>query len=369
MLREDISSNMNNILKKTKKQPQKSTIILSYSEYIKNQHTIHKYKVPELKSIAKNLRLLITGSKPILIERIKTHFDKFSKCVHIQKMFRGFIVRKSFQLRGDAFKNTSICVNNTDFFTLEPLENIDFELFYSYKDSKDFHYGFNICSLIKLMKNKNNILNPYNREIFSKNTIVDIISLYKKIYLLFPKILEPDDILIEKPRTNEFFNHVITVINNNNEVQLLQEIQNNIQRVREKSIHVRMNELFMEIDQLGNYTNSEWFVILELRDYVKLYRTLYDIWNYRAQLSDTMKRKICMIGNPFANIFLERTYYQDLSFSRIRDACLIVFENLVYCGIDIEHRKIGTMHALSALTVVSLGARNAMPWLYESILD
>jgi len=368
MLTEDISKNINNIFKKVerKKNIEKPNIILSYCEYIKNQNIIHKYKVPELKSIAKNLRLLVTGSKPVLIERIKTHFDKFSKCVSIQKIFRGYIVRKSFQLRGDAFKNRSICVNNTDFYTLEPLEDIDFELFYSYKDSQDFHYGFNISSLIKLMKNKNNILNPYNREIFSKNTILDIVSLYKKIFLLFPKILEPEDVLIEKPRNVSV--HVNSVINNTNDIQLLQEIQNNIQRVREKSINVRMNELFMEIDQLGNYTNFEWFSLLELRDYVKLYRTLYDIWNYRAQLSNTMKRNICIIGNPFANIFLERTYYQDLSFSRIREACLIVFENLVYCGIDIEHRKIGTMHALSALTVVSLGARNSMPWLYESII-
>ena len=368
MLSEDISKNINKRVER-KKNTEKPNILLSYSEYIKNQNSIHKYKVPELKSIAKNLRLLVSGSKSILIERIKTHFIKFSKCVTIQKIFRGFIVRRSFQLRGDAFKNRSICVNNTDFYTLEPLEDIDFELFYSYKDSQDFHYGFNISSLIKLMKNKNNILNPYNREIFPKNTILDIVSLYKKIFLLFPKILEPEDNLIEKPRNvSHQSNHVNSVISNTNDIQLIQEIQNNIQRVREKNIHVRMNELFMEIDQLGNYTNFEWFSMLELRDYVKLYRTLYDIWNYRAQLSNTMKRNICMIGNPFANIFLERIYYQDLSFSRIREACLIVFENLVYCGIDIEHRKIGTMHALSALTVVSHPARNSMPWLYESII-
>jgi hypothetical protein len=123
----------------------------------------------------------------------------------------------------------------------------------------------------------------------------------------------------------------------------------------------------MEINQLGNYTDALWFSSLELRDYIKLYRTLYEIWNYRAQLSIEMKRKICVFGNPFLNIFIERTYYNDLSLARIKEACLIVFENLVYSGIDIEHRKIGTMHALSALTIVSLSARNAMPWLYESV--
>jgi hypothetical protein len=81
-----------------------------------------------------------------------------------------------------------------------------------------------------------------------------------------------------------------------------------------------------------------------------------------------MKNNICILGNPFLNIFNERIYYNDVSLHRIQEACLIVIENMVYTGIDIEHRKIGTMHALSALTTVSLHFRDAMPWLYESVV-
>jgi hypothetical protein len=355
---------------KNKIKKEKPNTTLSYNEYIKDENILKKYKIPELKSIAKHLRLFITGSKPVLIDRIKVHFEKSKKAIIIQKIFRGYIVKKSFQLRGDAFKNRSLCVNNTDFYTLEPLETIDFELFYSYKDTKDFHYGFNINSLIQLMKNKTKtLLNPYNRENFSKENITDIISLYNKIHLLFPKILEPEDDLTMIKKPNILYNNINTtnIVINSENLDSLQEIQNRLQHIREKSIPVRINELCMEIDQLGNYTDALWFSSLELRDYIKLYRTLYEIWNYRAQLSIEMKRKICVFGNPFLNIFIERTYYNDLSLARIKEACLIVFENLVYSGIDIEHRKIGTMHALSALTIVSLSARNAMPWLYESV--
>ena len=42
-------------------------------------------------------------------------------------------------------------------------------------------------------------------------------------------------------------------------------------------------------------------------------------------------------------------------------------ENMVYSGVDEDHRKIGALHVLSALTVVSSGARETMPWLYESV--
>ena len=43
-------------------------------------------------------------------------------------------------------------------------------------------------------------------------------------------------------------------------------------------------------------------------------------------------------------------------------------ENLIYSSVDIEYRKIGALHSLTALTVVSHGARRALPWLYESLL-
>jgi hypothetical protein len=53
--------------------------------------------------------------------------------------------------------------------------------------------------------------------------------------------------------------------------------------------------------------------------------------------------------------------------TQIQGACLTVFENMVFQGIDEDHRRIGTFHALSGLTIVSEGARQAMPWLYDSV--
>ena len=41
---------------------------------------------------------------------------------------------------------------------------------------------------------------------------------------------------------------------------------------------------------------------------------------------------------------------------------------MVYMGIDADHRNLGAFHILTALTIVSIPARTAMPWLYESIM-
>ena len=59
---------------------------VTYHDYVNNNVSLKKYKVPELKSIAKHLRIHVTGSKPVLIERIETHFKKVSNTIKIQKI-------------------------------------------------------------------------------------------------------------------------------------------------------------------------------------------------------------------------------------------------------------------------------------------
>jgi hypothetical protein len=150
-------------------------------------------------------------------------------------------------------------------------------------------------------------------------------------------------------------------------IEIIADRTRKMATIQSKSVLTRIQELFIEIDLLGNYTNYLWFLNLDRRDYVRLYRVLYDIWNYRGHLSREMKQKICVIEDPFYNINGDRLYLYDAPYEIIQEMCLRIYEKMVYCGIDEEHRKIGTLHALSALTVISLPARNSIPWLYESL--
>jgi hypothetical protein len=141
----------------------------------------------------------------------------------------------------------------------------------------------------------------------------------------------------------------------------------NIANIRNHTIDNRINELFIEIDLLGNYTQREWFDNLELRDYIRLYRKLYEIWYYRGELSRDVQNNICPFYSPFDGIFTRPLLHNEIQLQQIKTACLIVIENMVYSGITEDYRRIGTLHALSALTSVSNGARTSLPWLYESI--
>ena len=73
------------------------------------------------------------------------------------------------------------------------------------------------------------------------------------------------------------------------------------------------------------------------------------------------------LGDPFLNVLNERVTYDNICINRLREACVTIIENMVHTGIDTEFRKIGALHVLTALTVVSLPARNSMIWLYESL--
>lgn len=136
---------------------------------------------------------------------------------------------------------------------------------------------------------------------------------------------------------------------------------------RQHPVNTRIIRLFMEIDRLGNYTQSTWFSELTHLQYARLYRSLYDIWNYRGQLTMAIKIQICPFHGPFDGIFPNTVRHIDLSIDNLRMACLIVLENMIYSGINDELRQLGVMHALTALTVASVSARAALPWLYESI--
>jgi hypothetical protein len=124
----------------------------------------------------------------------------------------------------------------------------------------------------------------------------------------------------------------------------------------------------MEIDQLGNYTQSTWFSNLDRISYLRFYRYLLDIWNYRAQLSHEMKRKICPFLEPFSNIFVRNIHHVDSPIEDFQILCITAMENLIYSGFDDEDRKIIAMHLLSALTLVSQPARIAFHYLYESLV-
>ena len=356
---------------KMKKKTAKKKTTITYTEYFERNIDLHKYKVPELKDIARKHKLYVTGTKPILIERIRICFNYSMKVVKIQKMFRGFMVRFFFKNRGPAANNTSLCVNETDGYTLEPLNEISFKNFFSYRDAKDFIYGFDLCSLVTVFKTKGKIINPYTRDRIDTTILTRILALHRISNILFSEKTTQNRVVMPLPiENNVVVQNRYTHLPRNTPTFTteLRELSAKMQEIRTRPLSQRIQDLFIEIDLLGNYTQSSWFTSLERRDYVRFFRVLSDVWNYRAQLTPDTKRNICQLHDPFLNVRINTYNYLEIPLIDLVGGCVTVMENMIYTGIDTEYKKIGALHILSVLTVVSIPARNNMFWLYESLI-
>ena len=144
----------------------------------------------------------------------------------------------------------------------------------------------------------------------------------------------------------------------------LYNIRSAIDTKRQNPINRRIIEIFMEIDQLGHYTNSSWFNSLNIIELKRFILSLREIWVYRANIIDRIKFRIYPFGDPFNNII--EILNQD-NIDDVLRSCVSIIENLVLSAPDIDDRKLSTLFVLSALTRVSLSARRQLSWLYESI--
>lgn len=365
----------------------------TYEKYKTPGFRIEKYKLPDIKHVAKHYKLHVSGNKPVVLDRILSFFRQTTAVICIQSRFRGNIVRIQRRLRGIGYRNTSKCVNECDFYTLEPLSEIEPTVFFSYSDAKEFVYGFDMFSLITLLKKTGKIINPYNREQISYEVCTSLLHVYHISRILFPanfdhinvrddipRIIRPrplrqeirQDFSANSPQEYSTLSPPIPVYESDAPVAFGTDLsretvaENILSTIRRQSIDSRIRELFMEINLLGNYADSRWFIELDRLRLARFYQFYYDWWNSRSHLSHAVRRNICILGDPFTDMRLVYLY-PTTDLHEYREACVKLMEMMVYTGIDVEYRKLGVLQLLSMLTMVSLPARNAMPWLYESL--
>ncbi len=333
----------------------------SYNEIIKTD--LNKSKLPELKSFAKSLHLKVSGTKADLAARIRECLTMTTNVIKIQRNVRRFFVSKWFKLKG----TPKGCVNESDFYTLEPLDEIPYLLFFQHTDQKH-NYGFNLKSLFTMtVKNNNNKFeNPYNRDNMkpAENKIVEIVKLTN---VLFP--------------ANELINHIVELSNGMTTSSLVQAVLSKERRParrqqqhqqqllqqqqqEQRTIDQRITAIFMHIDQLGNYTQMQWLTTLTPQRIYYMIVKISQLWH---ALPRDLRSRICPRISPFSEtIFGTRPIDLRSPLEQIMPLVVGMAETLVFSGIDPEHQNLGAMYFLTGLTIVSLEARIQMPWLYDN---
>ena len=307
-----------------------------YNDIIK-----YNYNLNQLKSFAKHYGLKISGNKKELTTRIYTFLNLSSYIIKIQKFFRSKLVRNIIDAYGPGLRNRKVCTNETDFVSMDLLTEIPYNQFFSYKDVDGIIYGFELSSIYNLVcKNMNinninkEITNPYNRQ-----NIPDFVYGNIKKIIRLSKILD---------------------IN----IELFIEQATNLSD--DKTIELRALALFQNINALGNYSDSTWFLSLNRQNLIKYVREIVDIWNYRLQISDETKRKICPPnGDPFRNINVT-SIFTEPHLNNVKKTILELLEKLVNSGVDNDSKSLGAYYVLGALTIVNSQAATTIPWLYQS---
>lgn len=322
---------------------------LEYIPQIGDHNMIYQnnYNVQQLKRFAKHYKMKRGGNKPQLSQRLFC-FLKLSYGIRkIQQRFRGHLLRRCLKSQGPAFRDRSCCTNSTDFLTMEPVEEIACHQFFSYKDEDGFIYGFDVPSLYNLILKSNPnpnislhehkpVQNPYNRNIIPVEAVKQF-----KYFLRLSKIFHfPVELHIKNPLES------MSV---------------------EKSTELRVLELFQNIDALGNYSSPVWFHTLNRNQMFKMMVELRDIWAYRAQLSNEVKRAICPPhGDPFQHLNVQYIH-RETNMDNIKRYILTILEKFVNTGIDVDSKTLGAYYVLGALTLVNENAAASLPWLYQSL--
>lgn len=322
--------------KKKSKTKKHNPFVVKFDDYV---HLVqYNYTIGDLKDILKRLKLpKCKKTKKNDVLHYCTNVMRLSCFVKkIQKQWRNHFIRQFNKTLGPSYRNFKSSNNMDDFLTTENICDIDYYYYFSFKDVDNFVYTFHIVSIFSLIAKKM-YTNPYNRNPFS-NEIIESIKRRMKYNRILNKTGDFDQYI---PKTTD--------------------------------IHDRIHQLFHHMDHLGNYTCNEWFTGLNTDKMRIFIFELYEIWNYRAQLTTQAREEICPPrGNPF--VVLPRNFIQQYHNPRIfysnralQHICVNIMEKLAYSAHNDVNKNMGVLYILSALTLVSEEARNAMPWLYASV--
>jgi hypothetical protein len=312
--------------------PIKMPVFSEYNAFMKSE-----YKVNELKDMCKHYGIKCSGTKQELKLRVHTHLIQSHHIKRIQRVVRRNFIKMHARMSGPAYKDRSLCVNDTDFYSMEVMSDIPRNQFISFKDDAGMVYGFDIMSLYTYYDSEMDNghaapTNPYNRTPFPltlrrqrhrKMRLTDILGISCKVEE------DPEPVLSMQQRDEQLLFIV-----------------------------------FQQINSHGHYADSAWFSDLNVVQIMRFMRELADIWNYRAQIMPQLKHEICPPnGDPFR--YMDLRYIQP---DMIKHQGIQIINTFVTSGINRDSQSLGAYYVLSALTLVSQPAQAAMPWLYESVV-
>lgn len=361
--------------------------LFTFHTHMKNKLYIETFKMEELKIIAKKHGIKMGSNKRILIERILEIFNKHIAATKIQSNVRKYFAKQFVKAIGKCTENI---INESDPMTLEPLSEIPKMKIIYCKINPTQCYAFNIFSLMHTFlcnqQNKNELClqNPYTRIEFStefkRNLFIaykmyklvvneDEDNCYRKCSMCF-ELCDYMEMILNPRRRNSRGNSLTTVGTSSEEatmefIRIVENYSNLVEFRARSTMQQRVNNLFVEINNLGNYTSADWFFAIAVNEQkLKDFAIVMNII-----LTESITTELLISVLPLTHTSFEDTIFNGLNefvtMDIFYDNMLRLCEELVMTSLLNETRKLGAMFILGALTFVSNEAKEQMRWLYD----
>ena len=306
--------------------------------HLRSKNVVRVDELPELYDVANyigqiNMKCeVVKDTKPKKKKQIKTkdkvelNTVKDEKKQFYRKLVIDALIKIQSVLRMYDIKRRMKSTNKESCFTLESIYEIPTIYTYMcYQKDIDKYYCFDIRNLKKMIQIKN-LNNPYTNTKFSE----------KEIQKINNKIKNLDDIFY----STELVKEKIT---------------------KKQDLNSYVLNTFHKIDLLGNYTDMNWFMNLNLNQLHRLYYESYDMFYYRIPLTLNERKLYVKDGIVFL------TSYTDIkkikSINKLRIIIMDEYNKFLDFDTDESNKKTSCIWLLMALMEVSNPARDALQHL------
>ena len=247
-------------------------------------------------------------------------------CVRkIQAFWRSKYSRILAKERGPAFFVRTLCHNDTELASFEPVDTIPRDYFFTIKDSSRI-WGFDIRTLIVQYEEEGKLENPYTKEICPVTT-VEIFKRHVDRLKLWKKAIHYEELsgLTHK-----------------------------------QSWNLRVLDMCLRLDMLGYRIATHWFTDLDIIEQKRLYTVLYSIWN---TLPEHMRATIVPEVNNALFKWTPDRILSKTEMDSVRRTNLNVIERMISSASQNSDKTLGAMYSVMSLAQVSYRCRIAYPWL------
>ena len=347
------------------------------------------YPLPRINASLEHYKIIKTNTHSQFLQAIN-NIDKLTsffvillkanqninKIIKLQRFIRKLLYNHKYKLYGPALNNREICVNDSDFYTLDEVKDIPNDDFFSFRDAKNFVYGFHIDSITQLLfKSDEHYFEQFKKKIKNKKIIINNNSI-NLCYKQFINLLSNhyNKIKISNPYTrfcldNKTKLNIITLyakkeydtnLNNNNNNS---NISNNDILPIDMKLFVKNKclEIFQKIDLYGYQTDINWLYNQNTTILKIFYKKLALLWNFEFGLNHEGRYKIAQTNHVFNNL-------HDIMTSRIDkynllDKILEPVNIMVSNGETEPDRQNGCIIILYAMAFINNRCVLANPWL------